>query len=133
MPDELQTAMTRMYAYIQRCLQRLETIAETAPDLEFLQTFLTNAKGYLAGDLSPDTEAMENWGAPENQAMIRRYLIHVEQQIRLIAEDWQAAQGSSATPALRASVAAILADLDQFAESPDADGLRPTNGQNGHG
>ena len=94
---------------------------------------MTNAKGYLAGDLSPDTEAMENWDSPENQAMMRRYLTHVEQQVRLIAEDWQTAQGSTAAPAPQANVAAILADLDQLTEPPGADASHPPDGQNGYG
>ena len=75
--------------YLERCLVLLSEVALSSSDLTFLQTFLTHAKGYLSGDLSPDTEAMANWYTPENQAMIRRYITHVEAEIRLVIEEWQ--------------------------------------------
>lgn len=78
-------------AYLEHCLGVLAEVAISSSDITFLQTFLTHAKGYLAGDLSPDTEAMDNWHTPENQAMIRRYIIHVEEEIRLAVEAWQQA------------------------------------------
>ncbi len=87
MPDEAQEAYAKQIVYLEHCLDVLDEAAIASGDLTFLQTFLTHAKGYLSKDVTPDTEAVENWDSPENQAMIRRYMTHVEQEIRLFIEE----------------------------------------------
>jgi hypothetical protein len=61
MSDAIPPALARPIAHLEHCLCILEQAAMPSQDLEALQTFLTHAKGYLSKDLSPDTEALENW------------------------------------------------------------------------
>jgi hypothetical protein len=69
----------------------LDEIPTLSPELAFLKTFLHNATGYLQKDIAPDTEALENWDSPENQHMLRRYLRHLTNEIRMVTEDFRSA------------------------------------------
>ena len=91
MSDDNPAGWSELIEHLERCLMILAEAKIPSPDLDFLQAFLTNAKGYLSKDVSPDTEALENWDSPENQAMIRRYVTHVEAEIRLMVEEWRQA------------------------------------------
>lgn len=113
MPDEAQEAYAKQIAYLEHCLDVLNDIGMASDDLTFLQTFLTHAQGYLSKDVTPDTEAVENWDSPENQAMIQRYLTHVEQEIRLFIEEWQHAHPEAIHMPLGARLQALVAGLDQ--------------------
>ena len=113
MPDETQDAYAKLIAYLEHCLRVLDETAIAQGDLTFLQTFLTHAKGYLSKDVTPDTEAVDNWDAPENQAMLQRYVTHVEQEIRLCIEDWRQAQPGVARTPLGAKLQALVDGLDQ--------------------
>ena len=113
MSDETQAAYGQLIAYLEHCLSVLDEAAIAPGDLTFLQTFLTHAAGYLSKDATPDTEAVENWDAPENQAMMQRYITHVEQEIRLCIEDWRQAQPDAAPTPLDEKLQALVDGLDQ--------------------
>ncbi len=113
MPDEAQEAYAKQIAYFQHCLEVLDETAIASGDLTFLQTFLTHAKGYLSKDVTPDTEAVENWDSPENQAMIQRYMTHVEQEIRLFIEEWQQAHPEAGQTPLGVKLQALVNGLEQ--------------------
>jgi hypothetical protein len=90
----------------------------SSSDITFLQMFLTHAKGYLSGDLSPDTEAMANWYTPENQAMIRRYITHVEAEIRLVIEEWQQTHASEMHTAAGIQLQDLVTGLESLHDTP---------------
>jgi hypothetical protein len=112
-------------AYLERCLTVLSEVAMSSSDITFLRTFLTHATGYLSGDLSPDTEAMENWHTPENQAMIRRYITHVEAEIRLGIEAWQQAHPGEMHTAAGIKLQNIVTGLDRLRYTPPNDTDKP--------
>jgi len=113
MPDEAQEAYAKQIAYLEYCLSVLDETAIASGDLTFLQTFLNHAKGYLSKDVTPDTEAVENWDSPENQAMIQRYMTHVEQEIRLFIEEWQQAHPEMAQKPLGVKLQALIDGLQR--------------------
>jgi hypothetical protein len=113
MSDAIPTAFARPITYLEHCLSTLEQAAIPSYDLECLHTFLTHAKGYLSKDLSPDTEALENWETPENQTMIQRFITHVEQEIRLVVEEWQQMHPDEVHTSLGAKLNEMLAGLEQ--------------------
>ena len=113
------SAFDRPIAHLEYCLSVLEQAAIPSHDLDMLQTFLTHAKGYLAKDLSPDTEALENWETPENQAMIQRFITHVEQEIRLVIEDWQQTHPAEAHTRLGTRLNEMLSGLKQGLHGTD--------------
>lgn len=104
--------------YLERCLVLLSEVALSSSDIAFLQTFLTHAKSYLSGDLSPDKEAMENWHTPENQAMIRRYITHVKAEIHLVIEEWQQAHPDELHTASGLKLQDIVAGLKRLRDTP---------------
>jgi hypothetical protein len=114
MPDEAQGAYAKQIAYFEHCLEVLAETAIASGDLTFLQMFLTHAKGYLSKDVTPDTEAVENWDSPENQAMIQRYLTHVEQELRLFIEEWQQAYPEAVQTPLGVKLQALVDGLDRI-------------------
>ncbi len=114
MRDDTPASIARAITYLEQCLGMLEDVVLPSRDLVFLHTFLTHAKAYLSKDVAPDTEAAENWDTPENQAMIKRFITHVAQQIRLIIEDWQQAQAGEASRPLRVKMDEILVGLDRL-------------------
>jgi len=87
MSEGLPAFLSRMTHAIERFLTAIDDMPVLSPDLTFLKTFLHNATGYLRKDIAPDTEALENWDSPENQHMLRRYLRHLSNEIRMITED----------------------------------------------
>ncbi len=113
MPDEAQAAYAKQIAYLEHCLAVLDETAIASEDLTFLQTFLTHAKGYLSKDVTPDTEATENWDSPETQAMIQRYITHVEQEICLFIEEWQQAHPEAVQTSLGVKLQALVDGLEQ--------------------
>jgi hypothetical protein len=113
MPDKAQEAYAKQVAYLEYCLTVLEETAIASGDLTFLQTFLNHAKGYLSKDVTPDTEAVENWDSPENQAMIQRYMTHVEQEIRLFIEEWQQTHPEAMRTPLGVQLQALIDGLEQ--------------------
>jgi hypothetical protein len=113
MPDKAQEAYAKQVAYLEYCLAVLEETAIASGDLTFLQTFLNHAKGYLSKDVTPDTEAVENWDSPENQAMIQRYMTHVEQEIRLFIEEWQQTHPEAMRTPLGVQLQALIDGLEQ--------------------
>lgn len=113
MSDEAQEAYAKQIAYLEHCLDVLKETAIASGDLTFLQAFLTHAKGYLSKDVTPDTEAVENWDLPENQAMIQRYMTHVEQEIRLCIEEWQHAHPEAAQMPLGVKLQVLVDGLEQ--------------------
>jgi hypothetical protein len=132
MSDAIPPALARPIAHLEHCLCILEQAAMPSQDLEALQTFLTHAKGYLSKDLSPDTEALENWETPENQAMIRRFITHIEQEIRLVVEEWQQSHPDEAHTPLSAKLHDMLTELEQGLHGNDgADPLPPDASANG--
>lgn len=112
MPDEAQDAYTQTIVYLEHCLSVLDETAVALGDLTFLQTFLTHAKGYLSKDVTPHTEAIENWDSPENQAMIQRYIAHVEQEIRLFIEEWQHTHPDAMQTSLGVKLQALVDGLE---------------------
>lgn len=118
MSDAMPSAFARPITHLEHCLSILEQAAIPSHDLDVLQTFLTHAKGYLSKDLSPDTDALENWETPENQAMIRRFITHVEQEIRLVVEEWQQTHPDEACTPLGAQLNEMLAGLEQGLSRP---------------
>ena len=124
MSDAIPSVFARPITHLEYCLSILEQTAIPSHDLEFLQTFLIHAKGYLSKDLSPDTEALENWETPENQAMIRRFITHIEQEIRLVVAEWQQTHPDAADTPLGAKLNEMLAGLEQGLHGADnaADG-----------
>jgi hypothetical protein len=118
MSDAIPSAFARPITHLAYCLAILEQAAIPSPDLDVLQTFLTHAKGYLSNDLSPDTDALENWETPENQAMIQRFITHVEQEIRFVVEEWQQAHPDEAHTPLGAQLNEMLAGLEQGLHGP---------------
>ena len=112
MSDDPLRRFAKTIAHLEQCLVVLEQAALPSHDLEFVQTFLTHAKSYLAKDVSPDTEALENWSTPENQAMIQRFIAHVEQEIRLIVEEWQQSHADAEYASFHAQLAALLGELE---------------------
>jgi hypothetical protein len=113
MSDAIPPAFARPITHLEHCLAILEQTAIPSHDLDVLQTFISHAKGYLSKVLSPDTEALENWETPENQAMIRRFITHVEQEIRLVGEDWQQTPPDEAHTPLGAKLNEMLVGLEQ--------------------
>jgi hypothetical protein len=113
MSDKAQEAYAKQVAYLEYCLTVLEETAIASGDLTFLQTFLNHAKGYLSKDVTPDTEAVENWDSPENQAMIQRYMTHVEQEIRLFIEEWQQTHPETMRKPLGVQLQALIDGLEQ--------------------
>lgn len=134
MSDATSLAFARPITHLEHCLSILQQAAIPSHDLEFLQTFLTHAKGYLSKDLSPDTEALENWETPENQAMIRRFITHVEQEIRLVVEEWQQTHPDAAHTPLGVKLNEMLAGLEQGLHGTGGAATLPpdpaANGQN---
>jgi len=124
MSDAIPPAFARPISHLEYCLSILEQAAIPSYDLDVLQTFLTHAKGYLSKDLSPDTDALENWETPENQAMIQRFITHVEQEIRLVVEEWQQTHPDEARTPLGAKLNEMLAGLEQGLYGP-ADAHEP--------
>ncbi len=114
MPDKAQDAYAKTIAYLEHCLAVLNEAAIALGDLTFLQTFLTHAKGYLSKDVTPNTEAIENWDSPENQAMIQRYIAHVEQEIRLFIEEWQHAHPDVVQTPLGVQLQALVDGLERL-------------------
>ncbi|ETW95240.1 MAG: hypothetical protein ETSY1_31440 [Candidatus Entotheonella factor] len=114
MPDEAQEAYAKQIAYLEYCLMVLDETAIASGELAFLQTFLAHAKGYLSKDVTPDTEAIENWDLPENQAMIQRYITHVTQEIRLCIEEWQQAHPQARQAPLGVKLQALIDGLEQI-------------------
>jgi hypothetical protein len=113
MPDEAQEVYAKQIAYLAYCLEVLDEMAIASGDLTFLQAFLTHAKGYLSRDVTPGTEAVENWDLPENQAMIQRYMAHVEEEIRLIVEEWQQAHPETVPTPLGVKLQALVDGLER--------------------
>jgi len=113
MPDEAQGAYAKQIAYVEHSLAVLAETPMASGDLTCLQTFLTHAKGYLSKDVTPDTEAVENWDSPENQAMIQRYMKHVEQELRLFIEEWQQAHPEAVQTPLGVKLQALVDGLDR--------------------
>lgn len=79
--------LSRITHYMERFLGLIDEMPVLSPDLAFLKTLLRNAVGYLQKDVGPDTEALENWHTPENQRMLRRYIRHLTNEIRMVAEN----------------------------------------------
>jgi len=132
MSDAMPSAFARPITHLEHCLSTLEQAAIPSHDLDVLQTFLTHAKGYLSKDLSPDTDALENWETPENQAMIQRFITHVEQEIRLVVEEWQQTHPDEARTPLGVQLNEMLAGLEQGLHGTDgADLLPPDTAANG--
>jgi hypothetical protein len=132
MSDATPPAFARPITHLEHCLSILQQAAIPSHDLDVLQTFLTHAKGYLSKDLSPDTDALENWETPENQAMIRRFITHVGQEIRLVVEEWQQTHPDEAHTPLGAKLNEMLAGLEQGLHgTDDADPLPPDAAANG--
>ena len=113
MPDKAQEAYAKQVAYLEYCLTVLDGTAIASGDLTFLRTFLNHAKGYLSKDVTPDTEAVENWDSPENQAMIQRYMTHVEQEIRLFIEEWQQTHPETMRKPLGVQLQTLIDGLEQ--------------------
>ncbi|WP_089933371.1 hypothetical protein [Candidatus Entotheonella palauensis] len=113
MPDEPQDIYAKQIAYLEYCLTVLAETAVASGELTFLQTFLAHAKGYLSKDVTPDTEAIENWDSPENQAMIQRYMAHGEQEIRLCIEEWQQAYPEAVQTPLGVKLQALIDGLER--------------------
>jgi hypothetical protein len=113
MSNEVQEAYMKQIAYLEYCVAVLDETAIASGDLEFLQTFLTHAKGYLSKDVTPDTEAVENWDLPENQAMIQRYMVHVEEEVRLFIDEWQQSHPGAAQTTLGVKLQALVDGLDR--------------------
>ena len=128
MSDESRDAYAQLIAYLEHCLSVLDETAIAQGDLMFLQTFLTHAKGYLSKDVTPDTEAVDNWDAPENQAMLQRYITHVEQEIRLCIEDWRQAQPGVARTPFGAKLQALVDGLDQVYQTMSPYAWPPVEG-----
>lgn len=120
MSDAIPPAFARPITHLEHCLSILEQTAIPSYDLDVLHTFLSHAKGYLSKDLSPDTEALDNWETPENQAMIRRFITHVEQEIRLVVEEWQQTHPDEAQTPLGANLNEMLAGLEQGLHGTDS-------------
>jgi hypothetical protein len=118
MSDAIPLAFARPIRHLESCLFILEQAAIPSYDLDVLQTFLTHAKGYLSKDLSPATDALENWETPENQAMIQRFITHVEQEIRLVVEEWQQTHPDEAHTPLGAQLNEMLVGLEQGLHGP---------------
>ncbi len=114
MPDEAQDAYAKTIVYLEHCLTVLNETAAAFGDLTFLQTFLTHAKGYLSKDVTPNTEAIENWDSPENQAMIQRYIAHVEQEIRFFIEEWQHTHSDAVQTPLGVKLQALIDGLERL-------------------
>ncbi len=134
MPDESPETLGRMIVHLERCLAILEEAAAPSPDIAFLHTFLLHAKGYLAKDVSADTEALENWDTPENQAMIQRFITHVAQRIRLMVEEWRQTRPDEAHTSLREKLHEMVAGLDRIDDLPDVSECGPLGPQcNGSG
>ena len=131
MSEDYSADITRTLAYLERCLATLHDAALPSNELAFLQTFLTHARGYLAKDVSAETEALENWDAPENQAMIERFMTHVEERIRLIITEWQDGHAGSADTTLHLKMTGLLAQLDHLRLGNDAK-KDAAQGNNGH-
>lgn len=130
MPDQVQEAQMKQIVYLEYCLAVLDETSITSGDLTFLQTFLTHAKGYLSKDVTPDTEAVENWDAPENQAMIQRYVTHVEQEIRLFIEEWQQAYPEAMQTPLGGKLQALVDGVEGIQQTV-LSSLRPRVERNG--
>jgi hypothetical protein len=113
MPDDVQGAYGKQIAYLEYCLAVLDETAIASGGLTFLRTFLNHAKGYLSKDVTPNTEAVENWDSPENQAMIQRYMTHVEQEIRLCIEEWQQAHPQTVPRPLGVKLQALVDGLER--------------------
>lgn len=113
MPDKALEAYAKQVAYLEYCLAVLEETTIASGDLTFLQTFLNHAKGYLSKDVTPDTEAIENWDSPENQAMLQRYMTHVEQEIRLFIEEWQQIHPETMQKPLGVQLQTLIDGLEQ--------------------
>jgi hypothetical protein len=126
MSDGIPSVFARPILHLEHCLSILAQAAIPSHDLDVLQTFLTHAKGYLSKDLSPDTDALENWETPENQAMIQRFITHVEEEIRLVVEEWQQTHPDEAHTPLGTQLNEMLAGLEQGLHGPaDANGPLP--------
>lgn len=131
MSEDYSADIARTIAYLEHCLATLHDAALPSSELEFLQMFLTHARGYLAKDVSAETEALENWDAPENQAMIERFMIHVEERIRLIITEWHDRHAGSADTTLHMKMTGLLTQLDHLRLGNDA--RKDTKqGSNGH-
>jgi hypothetical protein len=130
-PGDYSTDITRTIAYLEHCLATLHDAALPSDELEFLRTFLTHARGYLAKDVSAETEALDNWDTPENQAMIERFMTHVEERIRLIITEWQEIHADSANTALHLKMTGLLTQLDHLRLGKDAQ-KKAEQGGNGH-
>jgi hypothetical protein len=113
MPDEAQEVYAKQIAYLAYRLEVLDEMAIASGDLTFLQAFLTHAKGYLSRDVTPGTEAVENWDLPENQAMIQRYMTHVGEELRLIIEEWQQAHPEAVQTPLGVKLQALVDGLER--------------------
>lgn len=113
MPDEAQEAYAKHIIYLAHCLAVLDETANPSHDLTFLQTLLIHAKGYLSKDVTPNTEAVENWDSPENQAMILRYITHIAQEIRLFIEEWKQAHPEAVQTPLGVKLQALVNGLEQ--------------------
>ncbi len=87
MSAELSAFLSRITHYMEHFLRLIDEMPVLSPDLAFLKTLLRNAIGYLQKDVAPDTEALENWDTPENQRMLRRYIRHLTNEIRMVAEN----------------------------------------------
>lgn len=131
MSGDYSADITRTIVYLERCLATLHDAVLPSSELEFLQTFLTHARGYLAKDVSAETEALENWDAPENQAMIERFMTHVEERIRLIITEWQDRHAGSAATTLHLEMTGLLTQLDHLRLGNDAR-KDAEQGSNGH-
>ena len=119
MSDAIPPAFARPIIHLEHCLAILQQAVIPSHDLDFLQTFLTHAKGYLSKDLSPDTEALENWETPENQAMIQRFITHVEEEIRFVVAEWQQTHPDEAHTPLGVKLNDMLAGLEQGLHGTD--------------
>ena len=131
MSENYSADIGRMIAYLEHCLATLHDAALPSRELEYLQTFLTHARGYLAKDVSAETEALENWDIPENQAMLERFMTHVEERIRLIVTEWQNGHVNSADATLHLKMHSLLTQLDDLRLANDAR-KKADQGSNGH-
>lgn len=125
--------LSRMTHYLERFLSVINDMPVLSPDLAFLKTLLQNAIGYLQKDATPDTEALENWDTEENQRMLRRYIRHLTNEIRMVAENFHRdALPDEASQRLSQRMMVLLHHLDAEQRGVELL-LRAQQGRHGNG
>lgn len=129
MPEGIPAGMSQAAQYLQACQTVMEALALPETERQFVDTRVNNARCYLRKELTPYTEAMDNWQRPENQVMMRRFITHIAHEMRMFVADCQPADDDARQRRLWQHLETLIAGLEGLGhglpEGTQMSGQRP--------